>query len=100
MKSDEENIIKNLTKDEIELRSSDEVKNSLFGLMMSKDKIDYDSIDDVIRRFYFKDLFQTLTMYLDAEVKETKYSSISLIDFQDEKPLIFTFGVRLMNLIQ
>ena len=84
MKTDSENIIRPLTKEETELRSSDEVKKTLSELIF-EDEINFDSIDEVTRRFYLRNSFMMLTIYLDREIRETKYTSISLIDFLDEQ---------------
>ena len=54
MKTDSENIIRPLTKEETELRQSDEVKSTQFELMMSKDKVDLDSLDEQNAYLYLK----------------------------------------------
>ena len=54
MKTDSENIIRPLTKEETELRQSGEVKSTQFELMMSKDKVDLDSLDEQNAYLYLK----------------------------------------------
>jgi len=54
MKDDSENITRPLTKEETELRNSDEIKNAIFELMMAEGNIDYDNIDEVYPQILFQ----------------------------------------------
>ncbi len=84
-----DDILRPYTEEELERRTSREVKDKLFDYYLGTD-MDWETIDPDVRFFLVKDFFMTLTMLSDSNVRDMKYADITLLDFtEDDKAYIY-----------